>query len=40
MWQPFLDSLREHLPKAAIVFDKLCAAAHSLSYGASLQMCR
>ena len=21
MWQPFMDSLREHLPKAAIVFD-------------------
>jgi len=28
MWQPFLDSLREHLPKAAIVFDKFHVMRH------------
>jgi len=28
MWQPFLDSLREHLPKAAIVFDKFHVMKH------------
>ena len=28
MWQPFLESLREHLPKAAIVFDKFHVMKH------------
>jgi transposase len=28
MWQPFLDSLREHLPNAAIVFDKFHVMKH------------
>jgi transposase len=28
MWEPFLHSLREHLPKAAIVFDKFHVMTH------------
>jgi len=28
MWEPFLQSLREHLPKAAIVFDKFHVMKH------------
>jgi transposase len=28
MWQPFLESVREHLPKAAIVFDKFHVMKH------------
>jgi transposase len=28
MWKPFLDSLREHLPEAAIVFDKFHVMKH------------
>jgi transposase len=28
MWQPFLESLREHLPTAAIVFDKFHVMRH------------
>jgi len=28
MWRPFLDSLREHLPNAAIVFDKFHVMRH------------
>ena len=28
MWEPFLQSLREHLPKAAIVFDKFHVMTH------------
>jgi transposase len=28
MWEPFLQSLREHLPKAAIVFDKFHVMQH------------
>lgn len=28
MWQPFLESLREHLPSAAIVFDKFHVMRH------------
>jgi transposase len=28
MWQPFLESLREHLPKAVVVFDKFHVMRH------------
>lgn len=28
MWRPFLESLREHLPKAAVVFDKFHVMKH------------
>ncbi len=38
MWEPFAQSLRAHLPHARIVYDKECAAAHSLSYGESSEM--
>ena len=42
MWDPYVDSVREHLvePDKKIVFDKECGAAHSLSYVESLVMCR
>src|SRR5579864_8141365 len=41
MWDPYVDSVREHLPEAEkkTVFDKECAAAHSLSYVESFGMC-
>src|SRR2546422_9329467 len=38
MWEPFAQSLRAPLPHARIVYDKECAAAHSLSYAASSEM--
>jgi transposase len=42
MWEPYVQAVRAHVPEAAtkIVFDKECAAAHSLSYGESCEMCR
>ncbi len=38
MWEPFVQSLRVHLPHARIVYAKECAAAHSLAYGESSEM--
>jgi hypothetical protein len=40
MWEPYVRSTRTSLPAAddKIVFDKECAAAHSLSYGESYEM--
>jgi transposase len=42
MWDPYVASVREYLADAEnkIVFDKECAAAHSLSYVEFLVMCR
>jgi hypothetical protein len=40
MWKPFRLSTARHAPQASILFDKECAAAHSLSYGESCEMCR
>ena len=40
MHQPYMNAVTRELSKAAIVFDKECAAAHSLSYGESSEMWR
>jgi transposase len=38
MHRPYLNAVDQTLPDAEIVFDKECAAAHSLSYGESCEM--
>ena len=38
MWKAFRNSTITHAPQASILFDKECAAAHSLSYGESSRM--
>jgi transposase len=40
MHRPYVNAVARELPEAEIVFDKECAAAHSLSYGESSEMCR
>jgi transposase len=40
MHQPYVNAVAGVLAKAEIVFDKECAAAHSISYGESCEMCR
>ena len=39
MWEPFRQSLEEWVPRCRIIYDKECAAAHSLSYVESFGMC-
>ena len=40
MWRPFTNSITQWAPNCRVVYDKECAAAHSLSYVESLVMCR
>ena len=39
MWEPFRQSLEQWVPECRIVYDKECAAPHSLSYVESFGMC-
>jgi hypothetical protein len=40
MWRPFRNALEHNALQARIVFDTERAAAHSVSYGESCEMCR
>jgi hypothetical protein len=40
MHRPYINVVREVLTDAEVVFDKVCAAAHTLSYDAPAVMCR
>jgi transposase len=41
MWEPYIQATRTGLPDGdqRIVFDRVCATAHTLSYGAPVVMC-